>query len=69
MTRPDKLAYTTREAAELASVSTNYVLAGIKSDGAPSSVRPLPAKFLGGRAGYRITHKALEAWIDSLPDA
>jgi hypothetical protein len=62
------LAYSVKDAAVAASVSENTIRVAIKTDGS-GKIPPLPAKFMGGRRGYVITHKALEAWIDSLPDA
>lgn len=65
----ERIAYTLREAAEQCGVSVTYLRAAIKSQGRSGEVPPLRAKFLGGRAGYRIKRADLTAWVDSLPDA
>ena len=64
-----RLAYSLRQAADLASVSTETLKRAIKSQGRPGEIPPLPAKFIGGRAGYRVRHVDLVKWVDSLPDA
>ncbi len=64
-----RLAYSVRDAAHEAGVSENYVRAAIKSPGGPGYPPPLKAKFVGGRAGYRITGPNLTAWVESWPDA
>lgn len=63
-----KLAYTVREAADSAGVSVGMVRHAIKST--DDKVMPhLKAKFLGGRAGYRIKAVDLKDWIDRWADA
>ena len=63
------LAYTLRDAATAASVSPAFLRRAIKSQGRPDEPPPLPAKFIGGRAGYRVRHVDLVKWVDALPDA
>lgn len=56
-------AYTIVEAAELKSVSPDFVRAAIRA----KEGNTLPAKKIG--RGYRITASALEAWWDRMADA
>jgi len=64
-----RLAYSVKDAAQAAGVSENFVRACIRSPGGEGYPPPLVAKFIGGRAGYRIQHKQLEAWIEGWKDA
>lgn len=56
-------AYTISEAAELKSVSPDYIRAAIKA----TQGNTIAAKKVG--RGYRITASALESWWDGLEDA
>ena len=67
MTAP-KLAYTVREAADVASVSVGTVRHAIRSTD-DNAMPHLRAKYLGGRAGYRIKAADLVDWIDRWQDA
>lgn len=67
MTAP-KLAYTVREAADSAGVSVGHIRHAIKSTD-DTTMPHLKAKFLGGRAGYRIRAVDLADWIDRWQDA
>lgn len=69
MSAPARIAYSVRDAAEVAGVSTQLILRAIKSQGRQGEPPHLPAKFLGGRAGYRVKHSHLESWVDKFPDA
>lgn len=67
MTAP-KLTYPLREAADIASVSVEHLRAAIRSTD-DTKIPHLKAKFLGGRAGYRIKAADLHDWIDRWRDA
>ena len=56
-------AYTIAEAAELKSVSPDFIRAAIKA----TAGNTLPAKKVG--RGYRISASALEAWWAGMDDA
>jgi len=66
-----KIAYKIPEAADMVSVSESTVRRAIKATDPKASPPPLRAKNIGSdeRPDYRILHKALEAWADSLKDA
>lgn len=62
-----KAAMTLEEAAREASVSEKTLRRAIQSIDPNAFPPPLDAKKVG--RGYRITDRALRAWIDSWPDA
>ena len=64
-----QLAYSVKDVAAAAGVSENFVRACIKSPGGQGYPPPLRAKFIGGRAGYRVQHAHLTEWIESWEDA
>lgn len=65
-TTPPPVAYTVRDAAAAAGVSTDVIRRAIHSTGADGEIPPLPARRLGRR--LLIRHEDLAAWVDGLPE-
>jgi DNA-binding MurR/RpiR family transcriptional regulator len=66
-----KILYTIPQAAEQVGVSPATISRAIKATDPNAYPPPLQAKNAGSdkKKSYRIEHRALEAWADSLKDA
>lgn len=67
-----RIAYDIKQAAEQVSVSVDTIRRAIRATDPNAYPPPLPAKRMGSsdrKPSYRISHPALMAWFNSLPDA
>ena len=65
-----KIAYTLAEAAEVVPYSIDFLRRATRTTDPNAWPPPLPAKRgKGANAKTTISHRDLEAWFDSLPDA
>lgn len=65
-----RIAYSLKDAAEQVGYSTDYIRRAIKTTNVDPAegVHHLPAK-QDTKGHYRITHAALEKWLDQMADA